>query len=228
MKRGMTLSEAKGIMKFWKENHYEGRTKTRQVVEAEEFLCSKDIQAERKLHKVSIYATHQKATSAARVVSSQKDTKTDWKLFNLNTNKNEKKKNTNHSHGTCVCGHVNTISPADIMQPIAHDKIKLIADYIRPRYQISEQELLTKTRKTEVVEARQIIMYFCCLLDIASLKVIGKILGGFDHATVIHARNTIRDLSDVDKSFKNQILEYEEELHNLITIGNYHFNNFSL
>jgi len=55
--------------------------------------------------------------------------------------------------------------------------------------------LLTgKSRKQEIVFARQIAMYMIRNLTSASLKSIGNFFGGRDHTTVMHSVNTIENL----------------------------------
>lgn len=55
--------------------------------------------------------------------------------------------------------------------------------------------LLTgKSRKQEIVFARQIAMYLIRALTSASLKSIGNFFGGRDHTTVMHSVNTIENL----------------------------------
>ncbi len=61
------------------------------------------------------------------------------------------------------------------------------------------QSLLTgKTRKQEIVFARQIAMYLIRELTSTSLKTIGNHFGGRDHTTVMHALSTIESLKDRD------------------------------
>ena len=45
-----------------------------------------------------------------------------------------------------------------------------------------------------------------------SLSQIGVHVGNRNHATVLHACNTIKDLTDVDKSFRSDIEEIERLL----------------
>ena len=54
--------------------------------------------------------------------------------------------------------------------------------------------LTGKSRKQEIVFARQIAMYLMRELTGASLKTIGNHFGGRDHTTVMHSVNTISDL----------------------------------
>jgi len=77
---------------------------------------------------------------------------------------------------------------------------------------VAENKIRDKTRKKEVVLARQIAMYLSKELTKSSLKTIGLHFGGRDHSTVIHSctliertkteDNSLRDLID---NLKNQI-----------------------
>jgi chromosomal replication initiator protein len=87
---------------------------------------------------------------------------------------------------------------------------KVVCDY----FDMPLELLKSKTRKREVVQARQIAMYFSKSMTKASLATIGLHCGGKDHATVLHACRTVNNLMDTDKRFKN----YIEELNNKITI----------
>lgn len=61
---------------------------------------------------------------------------------------------------------------------------------------IELSEVLSRTKKREVVIARQLICYFSKTHTGLSLKKIGEALGGRDHTTVIHSCQTIEDLLD--------------------------------
>ena len=77
---------------------------------------------------------------------------------------------------------------------------------------VPEELILGKSRKREIVQARQIAMYFCKMYTEASLKSIGGAFGGKDHSTVIHACQTVKDLIDIDKSFEKLVNEVEKKL----------------
>ena len=72
--------------------------------------------------------------------------------------------------------------------------------------------LQSKTRKREIVQARQVAMYFSKSLTKSSLATIGAQIGGKDHATVLHACKTVNNLLDTDKHFRNQIEDIEKKL----------------
>jgi chromosomal replication initiator protein len=90
---------------------------------------------------------------------------------------------------------------------------KLVSDY----FQIPVDTLKSKTRKREIVQARQISMFFAKQLTKSSLKNIGMHFGGRDHSTVIHACQTVNDLMDTDKKFKADV----EEITKRIKINTY-------
>ncbi len=87
---------------------------------------------------------------------------------------------------------------------------KVVCDY----FELPLELLKSKTRKREVVQARQIAMYFSKCMTKSSLATIGLHCGGKDHATVLHACRTVNNLMDTDKRFKT----YIDDLNKKITI----------
>jgi len=85
---------------------------------------------------------------------------------------------------------------------------KVVCDY----FSLSPDLLQSKTRKREIVQARQIAMYFSKTMTKSSLASIGALIGGKDHATVLHACKTVNNLIDTDKRFKGQIESIEKKL----------------
>jgi len=83
-------------------------------------------------------------------------------------------------------------------------------------YGIAEEQINSKTRKREVVQARQIVMYFLNLCTRMSLEQIGMMFKVghhvFDHATVLSAVRTVRGLNQVDKAFKIEFAEIREKV----------------
>ncbi len=85
---------------------------------------------------------------------------------------------------------------------------KIVCDY----FNISVDSLKSKTRKREIVQARQVAMYFAKAFTKNSLAVIGSIIGGKDHATVLHACRTVQNLMETDKKFKQYVDDIEKKL----------------
>jgi len=94
---------------------------------------------------------------------------------------------------------------------VKHSSREVSIDYIQKLvtefYGLSVDQLKSKTRKREIVQARQISMFYAKSMTKASLKSIGTYFGGRDHSTVIHACQTVNDLMDTDKKFKNDVEE---------------------
>lgn len=85
---------------------------------------------------------------------------------------------------------------------------KLVCEY----FEISTEMVRSKTRKRDIVQARQISMYFAKNYTKASLKSIGAFFGGRDHSTVIYACQTVDDLIDTDKRFKGYVHDIRKKL----------------
>ncbi len=75
---------------------------------------------------------------------------------------------------------------------------KIVCDY----FNIGVDLINSKTRKREIVQARQLAMYFSKKMTKSSLASIGLHCGNKDHATVLHACRTVNNLVDTDKQFK--------------------------
>lgn len=71
--------------------------------------------------------------------------------------------------------------------------IELIQNQVCEYFGIDPNKVREKTRKQEIVEARQIAMYLSKHMTKSSLKTIGLQFGGRDHSTVIHAITSVED-----------------------------------
>ena len=97
----------------------------------------------------------------------------------------------------------------DIESEVGIDFIqKTVADYFR----VSLDDLKDKTRKKEIVIARQVAMFFAKAYTNHSLKSIGYHFGGRDHSTVIHAVQSVEDMMDTDNKFKTSIDELKKKM----------------
>jgi len=90
--------------------------------------------------------------------------------------------------------------------------VEKIRDVVCEYFSLSVDSISTKSRKREVVQARQIAMYLSKQLTKNSLSSIGNAIGQRDHATVLHACKIVNDLMDSDKSFRSSVREIEEKL----------------
>ena len=93
---------------------------------------------------------------------------------------------------------------------VTMDKVQeVVCEY----FNITRETLLSKSRKRNIVQARQIAMYMSRnLIGGCSLSTIGMELGGKDHATVLHACNTVSDLMSTDKLFRQYVSDIERML----------------
>lgn len=90
----------------------------------------------------------------------------------------------------------------NVKKEISIDYIqKVVSDY----FQIEVNAIQSKTRKREIVQARQLAMYFSKKYTKSSLASIGSQLGKRDHATVLHACKTVDNLFSTDKTFKKYV-----------------------
>ncbi len=93
---------------------------------------------------------------------------------------------------------------------VTMDKVQ---DVVCEYFNITRETLLSKSRKRNIVQARQIAMYMSRnLIGGCSLSTIGMELGGKDHATVLHACNTVSDLMSTDKLFRQYVSDIERML----------------
>lgn len=77
---------------------------------------------------------------------------------------------------------------------------------------VDTQTIYTKTRKREVVQARQVSMYLAKRLTELSTSKIGTMIGNKDHATVLHACKTVKAQYEVDKAFRVELDDIQNAL----------------
>ncbi len=85
---------------------------------------------------------------------------------------------------------------------------KVVCDY----FNIGLDTINSKTRKREIVQARQLSMYFSKKLTKSSLATIGLHCGNKDHATVLHACRTVNNLIETDKQFRLYVEDLEKKI----------------
>ena len=82
---------------------------------------------------------------------------------------------------------------------------QIIADY----FNLDIESLHSKTRKRNVVQVRQLAMFFSKKYTKNSLSTIGSQIGQRDHATVLHACKTVENLIETDRAFKKYVSDLE-------------------
>lgn len=104
-----------------------------------------------------------------------------------------------------------------IVKEIATDRkvsvsIDSITKVVCSALNVDENKLRDKTRKKEIVLARQLAMFFSKELTKSSLKTIGLHFGGRDHSTVIHAYNSIEQMQQEDADIKNLVEKLRSQI----------------
>ena len=79
--------------------------------------------------------------------------------------------------------------------------IKTVAEY----FDITESEMTSRKKSSDIVYPRQICMYLCRTMTDAALSLIGKKLGNRDHTTVLHGYEKIQSDIDMNETVKNDI-----------------------
>ena len=106
----------------------------------------------------------------------------------------------------------------ELTQKVVRKAIKIEVKSITPEkiqntvsnyFNIELKDIHSKSRKQEIVKARQITMFLYKKHTNYSFAHIGSLVGKRDHATVLHACRTVQDLIDIDKSFRSAMVEIE-------------------
>ena len=77
---------------------------------------------------------------------------------------------------------------------------------------INKEDVLSKSRKATVVQARQVAMYLTQKLTTLSTTRIGMAIGRRNHATVIHSCQSVESRLASDSQFAEQVSELEQLL----------------
>lgn len=93
-----------------------------------------------------------------------------------------------------------------VSETVCEVTIDKVQDAVCEYFNITREQMLAKTRKRQIVQARQIAMFLCRnLISNCSLATIGMEIGGKDHATVLHSCTTVSDLMSTDKVFRKYV-----------------------
>ncbi|MDH8700865.1 chromosomal replication initiator protein [Dysgonomonadaceae bacterium PH5-43] len=92
--------------------------------------------------------------------------------------------------------------------------LEKIQEVVSSYFKIELKDIHSKSRKREIVQARQVTMFLSKKYTDHSYAHIGVMVGKRDHATVLHACRTVQDALDVDKGFRLKITDIEQILKN--------------
>lgn len=121
------------------------------------------------------------------------------------------------AHSTIIRKEINLELAKNILKTVVKEidadvGIDFIQKSVAEYFKVSVDEMKDKTRKKEIVIARQTAMYFAKNHTNLSLKAIGYHFGKRDHTTVLHAIESVNNMIDTDKEFKNGIAELQKRL----------------
>ena len=84
-----------------------------------------------------------------------------------------------------------------------------ILEKVCGHYNVTQQNVFSKSRKRDYVIVRQVSMYLAQKYTKMPASRIGQLIGGRDHSTVIHSCSTIEQRLKVDKSFSAELSSIE-------------------
>ena len=84
---------------------------------------------------------------------------------------------------------------------------------------INAELVKTPTRKAEILFARQLIIYFAVKYKSGTYAVIGSLVGGKDHSTVVHSIDTIKNYIETDKLKRAKIEYYDTLIGKVLSIA---------
>ncbi|HYD87405.1 MAG TPA: DnaA/Hda family protein [Vitreimonas sp.] len=83
--------------------------------------------------------------------------------------------------------------------------VQLVQKVVARHYNMTPAQLLERTRRHAIARPRQVAMYLACKMTHASLPDIGQRFGGFDHTTIMYARDRIAALAETDANLKAEL-----------------------
>ena len=82
---------------------------------------------------------------------------------------------------------------------------QLIIEVVTEHFHISMDQMVSKSRSSDIAKPRQIAMFLCNKMTDSSLDVIGSFLGGRDHSTIIHGIKKVKEEYETNESTKSLI-----------------------
>ncbi len=90
--------------------------------------------------------------------------------------------------------------------------VERIRSLVAAKFNVSEDDLLSSSRKKKIALARQVAMYLCRKLGNYSFPKIAAAFNRDDHTTVMHAFNKVKKLRESDEGVNQTIIEIERSL----------------
>ena len=87
------------------------------------------------------------------------------------------------------------------------EQLNGILEDVSRYYGLEITEVTSNSRLSELVRARDMFTYVCREYTSASYNDIGQMLGGRNHATIIHSNNKIKEYAETYPSVQKQVQE---------------------
>jgi chromosomal replication initiator protein len=84
-----------------------------------------------------------------------------------------------------------------------------ILEKVCQHFGVSQQHVISKSRKRDYVQVRQVSMYLAQKYTKMPASRIGQLIGGRDHSTVIHSCSAIEQRLKLDKAFVEELNSIE-------------------
>jgi hypothetical protein len=104
-----------------------------------------------------------------------------------------------------LMGMVKNATPALLLPHPSKPSVQSIQDAVCRHFGIPRGDFLSHRRTASVVLPRQIAMYLAKTLTLRSFPEIGRLFGGRDHTTILHAVRKIEGLVANDDKMREQI-----------------------
>ena len=114
------------------------------------------------------------------------------------------------THATLLDEELNPTMAKNALKDLVHTRpanlsIDHIQQIVSEYFEIATDQIRAKTRKREVVQARQLAMFFSRELTQNSLKTIGLQFGGRDHSTVLHANRSVTNQIETNPQYREMV-----------------------
>ena len=103
-----------------------------------------------------------------------------------------------------------------VARAVILEKRELTADdiiaVVARHYGVKVKEVLSKSRKQAIAQARQLALYLCHKYTNLSYARLGRKFGGRDHSTVLYSCDLIAHRISSEKEFRHEVEEIEAGL----------------
>lgn len=113
-------------------------------------------------------------------------------------------------HNLCKTEITMDIAQQELQNIITPDKPRevtpqLIIEVVTEHFNISMDQMISRSRSSDIAKPRQIAMFLCKTMTDSSLDVIGSFLGGRDHSTIIHGIKKVTEEYESNESTRSLI-----------------------